>query len=225
MCAGDLVHPILRGPHGHGSQVGQHERDGSPRERGAPPALQPGDERGRRCTATRRIGGQIRAHNPLQRRDPLALDRAPARGAAGGRLARQQRDGGRGERVDVRRRGRPRPRRDLGCCIASRARPAHVVGGHGGQSEVGEDNPARAGADQVGRLDVSVHDGRVVRVQVLQCLGGLLEVAERETRIEPRAAVDVEQRLEVRTLDPVHRDDVSVVHEEVLADQREPWMG
>jgi hypothetical protein len=70
-----------------------------------------------------------------------------------------------------------------------------------------------------------VHDGRVVRVQVLQCLGGLLEVAERETRIEPRAAVDVEQRLEVRTLDPVHRDDVSVVHEEVLADQREPWMG
>ena len=31
-------------------------------------------------------------------------------------------------------------------------------------------------------------------------------------------------RLEVRALDPVHRDDVPVVDEEVLADQREPRM-
>ena len=133
--------------------------------------------------------------------------------------------GGGGKRVHVRRRGRSRPRRDLGCHVAGRARPAQVVGGRGGQSEVDEDDPAGGGEDHVGRLDVSVHDGWVVAVKVLERLGGLLEVADGERRVEPGAALGVEHRLEVRALDPVHRDDVPVVHEEVLADQREPRMG
>src|SRR3990172_3894455 len=60
---------------------------------------------------------------------------------------------------------------------------------------------------------------------MLQRLAGLFEVADRERRVEPGAAINVEQRLEVHALDPVHRDDVPFIHEEVLADQREPRMG
>ena len=47
------------------------------------------------------------------------------------------------------------------------------------------DDPAGGGEDQVRRLDVSVHDGRVVSVKVLERLGGLLEVVDRERRVEP----------------------------------------
>jgi hypothetical protein len=70
-----------------------------------------------------------------------------------------------------------------------------------------------------------VHDRRVVRVQVVERLCGVPEVVDRELRIEPGATATLEQRLQIRALDPVHRDDVPVVHEEVLADERETRMG
>ncbi len=70
-----------------------------------------------------------------------------------------------------------------------------------------------------------MHDGWVVCVQVLERLGGLLEVVYRERRVEPGAALGREQRFEVPTLDPVHRDDVAVVHEEVLTDEWQPRTG
>ena len=61
-------------------------------------------------------------------------------------------------------------------------------------------------------------------MQVIQRLGGLLEVAS-ERRVESTITLAVEQRLEVAALDPVHRDEVAGVLEEVLAYEREPWCG
>ncbi len=222
---GNLVHRVFCAPCGRGAHIGEQERDRARRQVGAPPASQPGDKGRRRCIAARRIGGQVRAQNPLQGRHPRGLDRAPVRCAPGGRLAGEQRQGRGGERVHVRRRRRSLPRCDLGCHVACSARPAQVVGRRGGQPEVDEDDPAGRGEDHVGRLDVSVHHGWVVSVEVLQRLGGLPEVPDCDRRVEPGAGLRVEQRLEVRALDPVHRDDVASIHEEVLADQREPRVG
>ena len=61
-------------------------------------------------------------------------------------------------------------------------------------------------------------------MKVRERRGRLLEIVDRERRVETRAAFGLEQRLEVHALDPVHRDDVPLVREEVLADQRQPRM-
>ena len=80
---GDLAHRILRALRAHGltsastsvtvplGRAAPHQRC-SLRDEGGRPTHR--DVAG--------IGGQVRAHDPLQRRDPLALDRAPARRAA-----------------------------------------------------------------------------------------------------------------------------------------------
>jgi hypothetical protein len=75
---------------------------------------------------------------------------------------------------------RSRARRDLRRHVAGRARSAQVVSRRGRQPEVDDDDPARRGEDQVGRLDVAVHDRRVVAVKVLERLGWLFEVVDRE---------------------------------------------
>ena len=77
---------------------------------------------------------------------------------------------------------------------------------------------AAAGQDQVRGLDVAVDDRRVLRVQERQRLGGLGEVGEHARgRQAGRAPLGQDPR-EVGAVDPVHRDDVLVLHEEVLTD-------
>ena len=101
------------------------------------------------------------------------LDAPPEGGFAG-----EQRHRGGGQRVHVRCHRRSRPGCDLRCDVPGRPRPAQVVGRRGRQSEVDEDDPAGGGEDQVRRLDVSVDDGWIVSVEVLQRLGDLFEVAD-----------------------------------------------
>ncbi len=54
-------------------------------------------------------------------------------------------------------------------------------------------------------------------MEMLERVGGLLEVSDREDGIETGASLRSEHGLEIRAVDPVHRDDVPVVDEEVLA--------
>ena len=58
-------------------------------------------------------------------------------------------------------------------------------------------------------------------MQVRQRLGGLREVAEHARRREPGAPAVGQQRRQVGAVDPVHRDDVVVAVEEVLAHERQ----
>ena len=76
------------------------------------------------------------------------------------------------------------------------------------------------GQDQVRGLDVTVHDRRVPRVQERQRLGGLGEVGHHAGGREAGGAPLGQDPGEVGPVDPVHRDDVLVLDEEVLADQR-----
>ena len=61
-------------------------------------------------------------------------------------------------------------------------------------------------------------------MEVLERFGGLLEVSDRQRGIEAGASLGSEHGLEVRAVDPVHRDDVPVVDEEVLAHERQSRM-
>ena len=225
MSASDAGVAVLGAPSDARPSVREHEGDGPARQVRPPPAAQPLDEGDRGLVTTRRIGSEVRTDDPLQRGDPLALDRAPGRRAPGGRLPREQRHCGCGERVHVRRRRRSLPRGDLGCDIAGGSGPARVVVGSRGQSEIDEDDSAGRRHDHVGGLHVAVDDGRVVGAEVLERLGRLSEVVDDERRIQPGAAVGLEHGLEVEPLDPVHRNHVAPVHEEVLAHEWKPGMG
>ena len=58
-------------------------------------------------------------------------------------------------------------------------------------------------------------------MQVRERLGRLGEVGEHARRREPGAPAVAQQRRQVGAVDPVHRDDVVVAVEEVLAHQRQ----
>jgi hypothetical protein len=66
-----------------------------------------------------------------------------------------------------------------------------------------------------------VDDGRRLGVQEAQRLGGLGEVAQHAGRREAGAPTVAHQLRQVRAVDPVHRHDVVVAVEEVLAHERE----
>ena len=137
------------------------------------------------------------------------------------RGARQQRERGRRQRVDVAgARGRAF-RGEFRRAVARRPGPPPRHVRRRGQAEVDELDPSAAGQDQVARLDVAVdHRGRL-RVQVRERLRRLREVRQHARRGEPRAAAVAEQRRQVGAIDPVHRDDVVVAVEEVLAHERQ----
>ena len=221
---GDLLHNALGASLGRRADVREHESDGSRRESVAPPAPQPVGEHGCRRIAARGVGREVGAHDALERRYPLVLDRAPGRRTTRQTRAGEERDRSGRERVHVRRRRRPSPCCDLGRHVAGRACAAQLVGGRRGQPEVDEDHAPGGREDQICGLYVAVHHGRVVAVQVLESLGRLLQIADRKRRIEPRRALHLQHRLEVRAVDPVHRDDVALVHEEVLTDERKTEM-
>ena len=138
-----------------------------------------------------------------------------------GRGAGQQREGRRRQPVDVARARRRGARRELRSAVAGRSRAAPEHQRRGRQPEVHELDVPAAGQDQVRGLDVAVHDRRVLRVQEHQRLGGLGEVGHHAGgRQAGRSPLGQDPR-EVGPVDPVHRDDVLVVDEEVLADQRQ----
>ena len=74
MRVSDLEHGSFRALRGDGRYVGQHERDGPAGKVGSPPAPQSRDQLARRRIAARRVGGEVRSHDALQRRDALGLD-------------------------------------------------------------------------------------------------------------------------------------------------------
>ena len=224
MRARDLCNRVFCALRRQRAHVGEHERHRSRRKFGTPPAAQSRDERRGGRIAALRIRGQAAAHHPLQRRNPCEVDRSPAGLAPGRRFAGEQRHRSGGERVDVRCHRRSPAGGDLRCDVPGGARPTQIVGRRGRQSEVDEHDPSGRGEDEVRRLDVSMDDGRIVSVQVLQGLGGFFEVADQAKRVETGVAVDAEQRLQIGAVDPVHRDDVAIVDEEVLTHEREPRM-
>jgi hypothetical protein len=88
------------------------------------------------------------------------------------------------------------------------------------QTEVHEDHLAGSGDDDVRRLHVAVHDGRVMCVQVVESGGDLAEVVEDGAIGQSRVAALIEHLLEIRALDPVHDDHIAAVVEEVVPHER-----
>ena len=86
------------------------------------------------------------------------------------------------------------------------------------------DPPARA-HDQVGERHATVHDGRVMTVEVVEGVGSLSEVVERGRHRYPARTARSERLFEVLAVDPVHHDHVGVVGEEVVPHGREARVG
>ena len=142
----------------------------------------------------RRVGRQAAADRGLELLGLRGVDALPRRQHAGRRRAGEQREGRRGQRVDVARARRRRRRR------RARARGSPAVPLRRRERVGADDSPKSTsltrpplGEDQVGRLDVAVDDRRVLRVQVGQRLGGLGEVGEHARRRQARAAAVAQQ--------------------------------
>ena len=142
-----------------------------------------------------------------------------------GRFAVEKGDGRRGEPEDVGRRVRLLAGGHLGGDVADRAEPA-LAGVAPGDVEVDQDDAAVRGSDDVGGLDVSVDDRRLVPVEMVEGGGDLGEIVDHVLERKAGVALLVQHLLEVGAVDPVHDHHVSValVREEVAPDHGKPRM-
>ncbi|MGA2011050.1 MAG: hypothetical protein ABSH51_11050 [Solirubrobacteraceae bacterium] len=80
------------------------------------------------------------------------------------------------------------------------------------------------GQDQVGGLHVAVNDRRFLRMQMRERVGRFGEVCQHARGREPRLPTVAQQRRQVGAVNPVHRQDVVIAVEEILADKRQRRM-
>ena len=149
------------------------------------------------------------------------VDALPGRQQAGRRRAGEQREGGRGQRVNIAGARRHSASGELGGPEPGSARAAPRRVGSRRETEVDELDAPASRQDQVRRLHVAVDHRRVLGVQVSQRLSRLGEIGEHAGGRQARAPAIAEQRGQVDAVDPVHRHDVAVGLEEVLAHERE----
>ena len=164
-----------------------------------------------------RVGVEASADGVLELLGLSRVDAVPFRGASRRWRARQQRQRGRGEPVHVARGRGHAIGGELRCHEVRGVGPAGHTIARRRHPEVDELDLAPLGQDQVRGLHVAVDQRRVVAVQVHQRLGRLGQVGEDAPRCEPGSTAIAQQRGQVDAIDPVHRDDVVVAVEEVVA--------
>ena len=104
------------------------------------------------------------------------------------RLPGQQGEGGRRQAVDVGRPGRDCASGHFRRPVARRT-PTGTQPPRRRHPEVDQHDPSRRGQHQVGRLDITMDDGRVGRVQVGEGLGDRRQPAQDRRRRQPRLTV------------------------------------
>ena len=207
------------------SHLGGHEGDDAGRQLATPRTAQVGDQPPGAARTPHRVARHRVAQDPRHVALLRRLDVWIGRCRDVGRIAVEQRHGGRREPVDVGGRTRLVTARDLRRHEPDRPHPGRG-GLRPGEVEVHEHDPAGGGTNQVRRLHVTVDDRWLVGMEVIERLGRLRQVLDDVLERETRGPVGVEEVLQVGAVDPVHDHHVlaPVIGEQVAAHDRESGM-